>query len=195
VSGVVKFDDTSKRQPAIVLRLSSRGENEEYPMQASENGEFSLRGSIPPGTYDLLVGQPPAGGIRALSATGAKVSGHTLEIGAGQDVKLNVAVSIGTGKISGVALKDGKPIDGVMVVLVPEVPEHNIELFRRDQSDSDGSFNLPTVHPGKYTVVAIENGWELDWFTPGVIQKYLPGGKPVQVSANSTQTVDVPVQP
>jgi hypothetical protein len=195
VSGVVKVDDTSKRQPAIVLRLSSKGENEEYPMQASENGEFSLKGSIPPGTYDLLVGQPPAGAIRALSATGAKVSGHTLEIGAGQDVKLNVALSIGTGKLSGVALKDGKPIDGVMVVLVPEVPEHNIELFRRDQSDSDGSFNLPTVHPGKYTVVAIENGWELDWFTPGVIQKYLPGGKPVQVTANSTQTVDVPVQP
>ena len=195
VSGVVKFDDNVKRASAITLRLSSRAENEEYPMQADEKGEFSLKGSVPPGTYDLLVGQPPAGAIRALLATGAKVSGHTLEIGAGQDVKLSVVLSRGTGKISGVALKGGKPMDGVMVVLVPEDPEHNLELFRRDQSDSDGSFNLPAVHPGKYTVVAIENGWDLDWFTPGVIQKYLGGGKPVQVSADSTQTIDVPVQP
>jgi hypothetical protein len=195
VSGVVKFDDNLKRASPMVLRLSSRAENEEYPMQADEKGEFSIKGSVPPGTYDLLVGQPPAGAIRALSATGAKVSGRTLEIGAGQDVKLSVVLSRGTGKISGVALKDGKPMDGVMVVLVPEDPEHNLELFRRDQSDSDGSFNLPAIHAGKYTVVAIENGWDLDWFTPGVIRKYLGGGKSVQVSVDSTQTVDVPVQP
>jgi hypothetical protein len=195
VSGVVKFDDNAKPTSPISLRLSSRAENEEYQMQADEKGEFSLKGSIPPGTYDLLVGQPPPGAVKALSATGAKVSGRTLEIGPGQDVKLSVVFSRGTGKISGVALKGGKPMDGVMVVLVPEVPEHNLELFRRDQSDSDGSFNLRAVHPGKYTVVAIENGWELDWFTPGVIQKYLAGGTPVQVSVNSTQTVDVAVQP
>ena len=195
VSGAVKFDDNSKRSSPISLRLSSIGVNEEYLLQADANGEFSLKASIPPGTYDLSVGQPPAAAVRALSATGAKASGHTLEIGAGQDVKLSVVLSRGTGKISGVALKGAKPMDGVMVVLVPEDPEHNLELFRRDQSDSDGSFNLPAVHPGKYTVVAMENGWELDWFTPGVIQKYLAGGKMVQVSANSTQTVEVPVQP
>jgi Carboxypeptidase regulatory-like domain len=195
VSGTVRLDDSVRRASPMVLRLSSKTQNEEYPMQADEKGEFSLKGSVPPGTYDLLVGQPAAGAIRALSATGAKVSGHTLEIGAGQDVKLSVVLSRGTGKISGIALKDGKPMDGVMVVLVPGDPEHNLELFRRDQSDSDGSFNLAAIHPGKYTVVAIENGWELDWFTPGVIRKYLPGGKSVQVSVDSTQTVDVAVQP
>jgi hypothetical protein len=195
VSGIVKFDDGSKRSSPITLRFSSRAENEEYPTQVNEKGEFSLKGSIVPGTYDLLVGQPAGGAVRALSATGAKVSGHTLVIGAGQDVMLTVVLSRGTGRVSGVANKDGKPSDGVMVVLVPEIPEQNLELFRRDQSDSDGSFNLAAVHPGKYTLVAIENGWDLDWFAPGIIQKYLPAGKPVQVSANSTQTIDVAVQP
>jgi hypothetical protein len=195
VHGTVKFDDDAKRTSQIRLRLSSRVENEEYPMQTDEHGEFSLKGSVAPGTYDLLVGQPPAAAIRALSASGAKVSGHTLEIGPGQDVKLDVVLSRGTGKISGIARKNGKGMDGVMVVLVPEDPERNLELFRRDQSDSDGSFNLAAVHPGKYTLVAIENGWELDWFTPGVIQKYLPGGKLVQVSVDSMQTIDAAVQP
>jgi protocatechuate 3,4-dioxygenase beta subunit len=195
VSGVVKFDDNFKRASPIRLRLSSTAENQEYQMQADEHGDFTLRGSIPPGTYDLLLGQPAAAAIRGLSATGAKVSGHTLEIGPGQDVKLNVVLSKGTGKISGVARKNGKPMDGVMVVLVPEDPEHNIELFRRDQSDSDGSFNLPDIHTGKYTVVAIENGWELEWSVPAVIQKYLPGGQKVNVEADARIEVKVNVQP
>jgi hypothetical protein len=131
----------------------------------------------------------------AEAATGAKASGRSVEITGGQDVRLKVVLSEGTGRITGFALKDGKPVDGVMIVLVPEVPEHNLVLFRRDQSDSDGSFVLPGVHPGKYTVVAIENGWELEWLTPGVLEKYLGGGEPVQVAVNTKIEVKVKAQP
>jgi hypothetical protein len=195
VSGVVKFDENLPRRSSVTLRLSSRSANEEFVMQADENGEFSLKdGSLPPDTYDLLVGQPAAAAVKTLSATGAKVNGRSLEIGEGQDVKLSVVLSRGTGQISGVAAKDGKPIDGVMVVLVPEIPEHNLMLFRRDQSDSDGSFNLNVVVPGNYSVVAIEDAWELDWFQPGVIKKYLAGGEAVHVQANSRLEVKVKVQ-
>lgn len=195
VSGTVKFDGDSTRRSPISLRLNNRSQNEEYRMQANEKGEFALKGDIPPGTYDLLVVQPPGGAVRALSATGAKVAGHTLEIGAGQDARLSVVLSKGTGQVTGVAKKDGNPMDGVLVVLVPEDSEHNLELFRRDQSDSDGSFNMNQVNPGKYTLVAIENGWELEWSVPAVIKKYLPGGTSVQVTADSAQRVDVSVQP
>ena len=78
--------------------------------------------------------------------------------------------------------------------MVPEVPDHNLVLFRRDQSDSDGSFLLPAVHPGKYTVLAIEDGWDLEWLTPGVLQKYLPGGEVVEVTPNATLEVKLKVQ-
>jgi protocatechuate 3,4-dioxygenase beta subunit len=197
VSGVVKFDENlPRRQVLVSLRLSSRSANEEFVMQADENGEFSLKdGSLPPGTYDLLVGQPAAAAVKTLSATGAKINGRSLEIGEGQDVKLSVVLSRGTGQISGVAVKDGKPVDGVMVVLVPEFPEQNLALFRRDQSDSDGSFHLNGVIPGKYTVVAMENAWELDWFQASVIKKYLAGGEALQVQADSRLEVKVKVQP
>jgi hypothetical protein len=94
-----------------------------------------------------------------------------------------------------VAKKDGKPIDGVMVVLVPENPEQNPDLFRRDQSDSDGSFNLNGVVAGKYTVVAIENAWELEWSSPALIRKYLHGGEAVNVEADARIDVNVNVQP
>ena len=59
-----------------------------------------------------------------------------------------------------------------MIVMVPKDPESNGELFRRDQSDLDGSFSLGTVIPFEYTIVAIENGWDLNWSQPGVIAHY-----------------------
>jgi hypothetical protein len=194
VSGVAKLENGTATTSSLALLFRARASGEQYFMQVDPNGEFSLKNqTVPPGMYDVLC-QPPIVAVKNMTATGAKVSGRSLEIAGGQDVRLKVVLSEGTGRVTGFTLKDGKPIDGVMVVLVPEAPEHNLVLFRRDQSDSDGSFNLPGVHAGKYTVVAIENGWELEWFTPSVIQKYLAGGEPVQVTANAKIEVKVNVQ-
>jgi carboxypeptidase family protein len=194
VSGIAKLENGAALAPAPMLLLRARASGEQFFMQADPNGEFRLKEqAAPPGTYDVLC-QPPGVAVKSMSATGAKVSGRSLEIAGGQDVRLKLVLSEGTGQVTGFALKDGKPVDGVMIALVPEVPEHNLVLFRRDQSDSDGSFRLPDVHPGKYTVIAIENGWELEWLTPGVLEKYLAGGEPVQVAANAKIDVKVKVQ-
>ena len=40
-----------------------------------------------------------------------------------------------------------------------------------------------------------EDGWDLDWYTPAVLQKYLPTGERVEVSPNSKLDVKVNVQP
>ncbi len=195
VSGVAKLESGVALVPAPTILLRAKGSGERFEAQADQNGEFSLKDqAVPPGTYDVLI-QSATVAVKSLSATGAKASGRRVEMTGGQDVRLKVMLSEGTGRVTGFAVKDGKPVDGVMIVLVPEVPEDNLVLFRRDQSDSDGSFALPGVHPGKYTVVAIENGWELEWLTPGVLEKYLAGGEVVQVTASAKIEVKVKVQP
>jgi hypothetical protein len=195
VSGVAKLENGAAMVPSPMIQLRARASGERFMAQADQSGEFSLKDqTVPPGTYDVVV-QPAAVAVKSLSATGAKASGSSVEIAGGQDVRLKVVLSEGSGRVTGFAVKDGKPVDGVMIVLVPEVPVHNLVLFRRDQSDSDGSFQLPGVHPGKYTVVAIENGWELEWLTPGVLEKYLGGGEPIRVAANAKIEVKVKVQP
>jgi hypothetical protein len=68
-----------------------------------------------------------------------------------------------------------------MVLLAPDGPTPAPELFRRDQTDSDGSFLLRNVIPGSYTAVAIEDGWSLDWARPEVFRRYLAGGKAIVV--------------
>jgi hypothetical protein len=79
-----------------------------------------------------------------------------------------------------------------MVVLVPKDPESHRDLFRRDQSDQDGSFSLRSVVPGSYTIVAIENGWDLDWSRPGVIAHYAEHGKTVTVPGGTQGSMHVP---
>ena len=56
-----------------------------------------------------------------------------------------------------------------MIVLVPQDAANNSPLFRRDQSDSDGSFTLLNVVPGQYTVLALAQGWDLEWGNPAVL--------------------------
>jgi len=77
------------------------------------------------------------------------------------------------------------------VVLVPKDPDSHRDRFRRDQSDLDGTFSLQGVVPGLYTVLAIDNGWELDWSQPAVIAAYLKRGRLVEIASQSGRTVEI----
>ena len=79
-----------------------------------------------------------------------------------------------------------------MVVLVPKNPEGNHDLFRRDQSDLDGTFVFHHVVAGTYNVVAIENGWDLDWAQPEIIAAYARRGVPLLVTDKADQDLTLP---
>ena len=81
-----------------------------------------------------------------------------------------------------------------MAKLQTHAPANNTPLFRRDQSDSDGTFTLANVVPGQYTVIAIANGWDLEWANPTVLQPYLAKGERVQVPAQGRLEIKVQVQ-
>ena len=83
-----------------------------------------------------------------------------------------------------------------MIVLVPHQPSAYRALVRRDQSDSDGSFSLRDVPAGQYTVIAIEDGWKLDWTDRETMARYLPHGVAVTVSdqAGGVVRLSEPVQ-
>ena len=148
---------------------------------------------IPPGRYDLLAATPSVDyAVTQIATSGSRSNGHTLEIVAGSTIEGAVTLIAGSGSVHGIAKRSNKGFSGAMIVLVPHDPDADSELFRRDQSDSDGSFTLATVIPGEYSIVAIENGWDLDWSKPGVIAHYLPKGHKVTVGAGAQATVDLP---
>jgi 5-hydroxyisourate hydrolase-like protein (transthyretin family) len=91
--------------------------------------------------------------------------------------------------VEGFAMKSGKGLAGAMIVLLPENPAQWRTLTRRDQSDSDGSFALRDVSPGEYKLVAIEDGWDLDWTSPEAMARYLQHGAKVRVTESSGKLV------
>jgi hypothetical protein len=155
---------------------------------------------IPPGKYDLLAATPKNDyAVTRIVINGTQSKGHILEVGAGTTIKGTVTIAGGQTVVRGVARRDGKAVPGAMILLVPSDPEANGELFRRDQSDLDGTFSLGTVIPGEYTIVAIENGWDLNWSQPGVIAHYAEKGRKVTVAPTAQEPVrlsePVDVQP
>ena len=74
---------------------------------------------------------------------------------------------------------------------MPKDPEADHARFRRDQRDLDGSFALRNVVPGFYTILAIADGWELDWSLLGVIAAYLRLGQTIEVGSQGTPTMNV----
>jgi hypothetical protein len=81
-----------------------------------------------------------------------------------------------------------------MILLVPQDPGQNPAQFHRDQSDSDGSFYMAPIFPGRYTLLALENGWDLEWSNPAVLAKYLPKGLPIELLPNAAVTFSAKVQ-
>ncbi len=155
----------------------------------SDDGSFTLH-SVSPGRYTVHI--DTRGGqlsILQMMASGAEVQGSHLTIGS-EAVSLAASLTAGTTTLSGFAKSNGKALGGVMVLLVPHDPDADPELFRRDQSNTDGSFTLNRAVPGDYTLVAIENGWTLEWARREVIAPYLAGG--VKVRLTGQRTLELP---
>ena len=196
VAGKVTMTGSGEPPPRLMISLANSQGGQESNTRVERNGTFKLQG-ISSGTYEVHASAGNATiAVRQISATGATVDGHTLKI-SGAAVSLTATLVEGSATVNGFAKNNGKAASGAMVVLVPADPGANRELFRRDQSNLDGSFTMAGVVPGNYTLVAIADGWKLNWAQPEVIGHYLAQGVAVMVSAQSRdiQVKDaVPVQ-
>jgi uncharacterized protein (DUF2141 family) len=160
--------------------------------QGDLTGKFTFE-NLPPGKYAILIGSQtkPYSVLRTSSQAGDS-AGHDVNITPGAAVELTAFLSAGTVSIDGVVQKKGKSVAGVMVALVPKDPVAHIELFRRDQSDFDGTFVVQGVVPGSYTIVAVEDAWGLEWLQPSALARYVQNGKNVTVDEMMHGTFHLP---
>jgi hypothetical protein len=150
---------------------------------------------VAPGLYEVLAGSAiRAYSVVSMTVNGSPVSGRFFTVPASATLALSLSVVEGTVDVNGVAQRAGKGAAGAMIVLIPKNPEANRDLFRRDQSDLDGTFTFHTVIPGAYTVIAIENGWDLDWSKPAVIARYAAHGLKLMVGGSQTIQLPSPVE-
>ena len=199
VSGRLQSSNGAALPANLSIILSSLEDKPHIPLQTQcNNGSFNFA-AVPPGAWELILASPTKSlPITAISIGNRTHSGSKLNV-RDQPIQLVATVSQSETRVEGFARNEkGKGQPGVMIVLVPKEPSAFPALVRRDQSDSDGSFSLRDVAPGQYTVVAIEESWELDWARQEVIGRYLSHGVAVTVTVSSGKLLKlseaVPVQ-
>jgi hypothetical protein len=193
VSGTMWLNNAPVERGFVELRVI--GEQRSYGAQVYK-GQFEFKQPVPPGSYEVSIIAAASEDVYLgeLTATGAKISGRTLQIASGTPVTLALFTSRGIGQIDGVAKLKDKPTGGVMILLLPEEFPKNDRLVRRDQSDSDGTFTLPHVVPGKYRLLAIKDGWDLAWADPKILAPYFVKAPQYVVTPNQKIKATVEVQ-
>ena len=186
----VSYADATPTGPhGVMLQSATSRTNASRPLDAKNEAQFE---NLAPGRYEVFVfGGGRRFSVGKLQAEGATVTGHTVTLTSGASATLLISAMQGTAEIEGVVKRSGKPFAGAMVVLVPRDPGGNHDLFRRDQSDLDGTFVFHNVIPGSYTAVAIENGWDLDWAVPELILPYAKRGVAIQVGDKPAQHLNL----
>jgi Carboxypeptidase regulatory-like domain len=195
VTGALAFEGAERPSGKVYVVLANRASTETFAAEVTPKGTFDFSEmEVRPGTYDVLLNVAQGFQLRALQARGGRVSGQTLLISGGS-VQLALTATRELAHITGMVVHDDRAYPGAMVLLVPANPASNLTLFRRDQSDSDGTFNLREVLAGTYTVIALENGWDLDWANAATLQPFLKNGTPVEVSGQNRLNIKVQLQP
>ena len=199
LSGTLRYSNGSPFPDNLNVSLNSFDPAQPRPPRESSciQGSFNFA-AVPPGKWELIAGSPDDPlPITLISVNGRSHTGDQITV-RDQPLRLAATISQDETRVEGFARKQGKGQAGVMVVIVPKDLGAIGALARRDQSDSDGSFALRNVYPGQYIVVAIEDGWDLEWARPEVISRYLPLGVPVTVTQGSSKVLRlsraVPVQ-
>jgi hypothetical protein len=202
--------DTSRGEALSNLKITFKTERGEAPpdrmtillqdgrqrtvagSQLNPSGEAQF-GGLAAGKYAIFCGtQGRAFAVTRTETATLKASGHDVTLAAGVQQELTAWLTAGVVKLEGMVQKAGKPVSGAMVVLIPKDPETHREYFRRDQSDFDGTFEVALIQPGTYTIVAVEDAWEVEWLQPGVLSRYAQHGQELTIGAMMRGTVHLP---
>jgi hypothetical protein len=106
--------------------------------------------------------------------------------------ELVIGVTLRTGGVDvTVTDRNRRPVSGTTVALIPEPSLRRYgSLFRTGSSGSDGRLQFNDVAPGRYTLVSgdVAPG---DWQNPDILQRFEPGGVPVEVQPDARQRVSL----
>jgi hypothetical protein len=160
-----------------------RGGDEEPDGPTEEVRPKTRTVNLAPGTYEVaVVGVGSGAYLTGITTTGAKTSGRNVTITGPATLTLHLATR--RAQVEGVAKIEGKPAEGAMVLLVPATlgEAGDLHAIGRDETNTDGTFEIAGVVPGQYILVAIDHGWDVNWRNPATLAQYLVHGTPVDLT-------------
>jgi Carboxypeptidase regulatory-like domain len=193
--GSMKLRIQMPQQEAIpsamsIMLLDHQNENRAF-QEVDQSGETAIE-YLPAGKYSIVIYSPGRQySVVKTSSEGRETAGREVNVSAGGTLSVTALLAMGIANIEGFVERGGKAAAGVMVVLIPRESSTREDLFRRDQSDSDGSFSLRSVIPGDYSLVAIDDAWGFDWSKPGELARYAQHGQAVTIPEGVQVTIEL----
>ena len=174
------------------VSFMGRGGRRGNSQARGQGSELSV--DLLPGRYSVHLAASPDTYLASISATGAEVSGRTVTVHG--DASLVLHVTSGKSTVSGFVRYQGKPSVGAEVLLIPATfgePE-SITTVRRNQSNTDGSYQLPAIIPGQYILIAIDHGWQVNWNDLATLRGYLLHGVPLDLKSGTNVKQEIAAQ-
>ena len=159
-----------------------------YSTVVGPNGEFEFHEELVRGLYTIEMPQladMPLG----VRGKGMSFFDESMEIQPGRDVEMKI-VAGRAGRVRGRVVKSGAGAEGAFVALVPEKFEDSNNLLRVGETDSAGGFELEKIVPGRYRLIAVEDGWNADWRSVEFLRRFVGGGKELEIGAGGVVTAE-----
>ena len=195
-STIITFVDADNAQN-VFSSNSGRfggGLQRRQPMAAQGNPLSSPMIELPPAQYNVYLSNSNYF-VTGITFDGKDLSGRIVAIPAGES-SLTLHVAKGRASVSGIASFQSKPSVGALVMLVPSTVNDpgSITQIRRDQTDTDGSFEIDNVIPGQYIIVAIDHGWNVSGGDVSTLRHYLMQGYPIDLKPSAIIKLDIVAQ-
>jgi hypothetical protein len=181
ITGTLSLPEGHSPEVTVVLDNVANGQG--ALSSVAPDGSFQFEAAA--GRYELQLADSELY-IKTVAVKGASYAHGELDVSDGSNIQISIKAAKGVSKVTGVATKNDHPFGGAMVLLIPREFSHGAYI-PRDQSDSDGTFALTAVPPGRYTLLAIEDGRELAYHDPAAIAPYLEEGQVIAVPLNTSQ--------
>ena len=150
---------------------------------------------LPPGRYLVTQEGSPNFSLAGMALGANEIAGRVVTIPSGQST-LTIRFATGRASLSGVAMLNGKAMVGGLVMLVPITIDQpgSITELRRDQTNTDGSFDIANIIPGQYILIAIDRGWSINWGDTSTLSHYLASGVPLDLRATTNVKQNIEAQ-
>jgi len=198
-SGHSSTVQVSAASPGGYLRNHGPRVNSDPPANDATGGvgapDSNRTVQLQPGDYEVVLNGAGDRYLNGITAYGAESTGRIVHLKAGP-AHLVLRIASGRASLSGIAKLHDQPVVAATVLLVPATlgDFRGMATMRRDQTNTDGSFNLDSVLPGAYILIAINHGWTINWRDSTTLRHYLAGGIAVDITPGAALRRDIEAQ-
>jgi hypothetical protein len=183
--------------PQVMVQLISKEflHNSRGTMVPPQNGEprpAARIEDIPPGTYTVEASPNQPAYIASLRCGSVDLLRDDLTIAPG-GVLPPIEVTLGKdgAQLSVKVMEKGQPAAAAVVIYSEEYPRRSVLT----QTNETGAFSQGNLAPGKYQVIAVKDALDLEFRSPGAMEKYLEHASAVTLQSGGAETsVRVEVQ-